>query len=318
MSATSKPSRAELVAELRKTAAQRRYDAKVMRVHGKDQMHEMLADHQNAQADLLDRAISALTAPLSADRELRPEVLAFAHLMEAKLRENDHKGGWANEHQRHLFDRLQEEADELALVISHGTPWSRAQNLRAPNPEWVGSEAADVANFAMMIADVCGALTAPRGAGEDHVGDADDMVSGPSYATRPQPSSKSELQGPCDLEGWRLTNCCERKTPLHGPFCPACNPEMVEGWQPIESAPKDGTPILAASLDGHRYITAWTDDVYTAQCGSGGPEGWFSGKYRDRWGDSPEMDRPTHWRPLPAPPSDDPKPVLPANAKGMK
>jgi hypothetical protein len=94
----------------------------------------------------------------------RPEVRAFADLMEAKLRENDHKGGWANGHPCHLFDRLKEEAGELGLVIYHGVPSARRERLTVPpDPLKVGREAADVANFAMMIADVCGALAPQRG-----------------------------------------------------------------------------------------------------------------------------------------------------------
>lgn len=84
---------------------------------------------------------------------LRPKVLAFAHLMEAKLRENDYKGGWQKDKPSALLKRLREEADELDAAIQPGTrgdigPWRGL----------VGNEAADVANFAMMVADVCGGL----------------------------------------------------------------------------------------------------------------------------------------------------------------
>lgn len=92
------------------------------------------------------------------DLRWRREIVAFADLMERELRENDHKGGWAAEHYRHLFHRMQEETDELALAIYARIPWSRVQYLKDPDPVLVGSEAADIANFAMMIADVCGAL----------------------------------------------------------------------------------------------------------------------------------------------------------------
>ena len=70
--------------------------------------------------------------------------------------------------------------------------------------------------------------------------------------------------------------------------------------QPIDSAPKDGTKILAWDADDSEpYITSWTDDAWKAQGGSGGPSGWFHGKYRDRWGDYPLIDRPVTWMPLP-------------------
>lgn len=77
------------------------------------------------------------------DLELRPEVARFAQLMERRLRANDHKGGWRGDTPHALLRRLREETDELYLAIT---------------AEDVGNEAADVANFAMMIADVCGAL----------------------------------------------------------------------------------------------------------------------------------------------------------------
>lgn len=78
---------------------------------------------------------------------LRPEVAAFAALMEQRLRENDHKPGWKEDDPRELYERLDEEAGELdyALAIRDG----------------IAKEAADVANFAMMIADVCGVLPHP-------------------------------------------------------------------------------------------------------------------------------------------------------------
>lgn len=85
--------------------------------------------------------------PVKDVSECRPEVKAFACLMEQKLRMNDHRPGWKDTAVCWLWDRLNGEADELLDVVSGGGN--------------VGSEAADVANFAMMIADVCGAL-APK------------------------------------------------------------------------------------------------------------------------------------------------------------
>lgn len=96
--------------------------------------------------------------------EWRPEVVAFADLMEAKLRENDHKGGWKTEDAEDLFGRLGAECVELSEAIGLWRiqdDWrSAALHLPACRKN-VAREAADVANFAMMIADVCGALPAP-------------------------------------------------------------------------------------------------------------------------------------------------------------
>jgi hypothetical protein len=58
-------------------------------------------------------------------------------------------------------------------------------------------------------------------------------------------------------------------------------------WQPIESAPKDGTPVLLGSKRGDLWpmrVRAWSK-LY---------DGWRGG------GTSCEA---THWRPLPAPPA---------------
>lgn len=85
------------------------------------------------------------------DDGLRPQVAAFARLMERELRANDHKGGWQDEHTEDLFKRLKEEVKELKDVISIGNIWKN---------DVIASEAADVANFAMMIVDSAGLLDA--------------------------------------------------------------------------------------------------------------------------------------------------------------
>lgn len=69
--------------------------------------------------------------------ELRPVVLKFAEVMERQLRKNDWKGHWGCCTGSYLFNRLRGEVNELA---------------RAPAQDRL-AEAADVANFAMMIAD---------------------------------------------------------------------------------------------------------------------------------------------------------------------
>ena len=71
----------------------------------------------------------------------REELQWFSQKMERELRENDHKGGWQGCSDWFLFQRLLEEAGELAAVLS---------GAREGNAI---SEAADIANFAMMIAD---------------------------------------------------------------------------------------------------------------------------------------------------------------------
>ena len=71
---------------------------------------------------------------------IRHEVEVMAHAMEHKLRENDHKGGWELVSIDELFDLLIGEVDELREAI------------RCGNFIDIMLEAADVANYAMMIA----------------------------------------------------------------------------------------------------------------------------------------------------------------------
>ncbi len=75
---------------------------------------------------------------------LRSEVQEFAQMMEKKLRAKDYKGGWQDESiEDWLFPALWEEVLELALAIRE----NKSEVL-------IAEEAVDVANFAMMIADV--------------------------------------------------------------------------------------------------------------------------------------------------------------------
>lgn len=102
--------------------------------------------------------LSAPPIPATCGGELRPEVLAFAHLMERQLRANDHKPGWKGDSAQSLWRRVNQEAHELGEAVV---------NREAIDSIEAGKEAADVANFAMMIADVCGALPSPGAEGDD-------------------------------------------------------------------------------------------------------------------------------------------------------
>jgi len=83
-------------------------------------------------------------------KDIRPEVIWFAQQMEIKLKANDHKGGWQQEDIKWLLQRLRQETDELELWIEqfNETPSKTVA-------EKVILKSADVANFAMMIADIC-------------------------------------------------------------------------------------------------------------------------------------------------------------------
>lgn len=60
------------------------------------------------------------------------------------------------------------------------------------------------------------------------------------------------------------------------------------GWRPIETAPKDGTPILAWAWDGCGHVVIWWDDD--------GRRPWTS-----TTGETFAEDV-THWQPVPLPP----------------
>jgi len=135
-------------------------------VHDADLDWEDFCREKDELEEPVDEDGHEVTLPMWAVKELlaatldgRPEVRAFAALMEAKLRANDHKPGWKGDHPEDLLARLHEEADEIRRSWDHwrGTAWPREQ--LAPI---IGRECADVANFAMMIADVCGALDPGR------------------------------------------------------------------------------------------------------------------------------------------------------------
>jgi hypothetical protein len=84
--------------------------------------------------------------PLVAKMRMRGEVLKFAVEMEKKLDKNEHKGAWEETSSWWLMRRLVDEVEELR------------EQLRIGGPMEVVEEAADVANFAMMIADNSGGL----------------------------------------------------------------------------------------------------------------------------------------------------------------
>jgi hypothetical protein len=67
-------------------------------------------------------------------------------------------------------------------------------------------------------------------------------------------------------------------------------------WHPIETAPKDGTPVILFFPNNY-----WRTDLPVA-LGFGSEDGWYEGE-----ADSHSMtafgSQPTHWMPLPKPPT---------------
>ena len=65
-------------------------------------------------------------------------------------------------------------------------------------------------------------------------------------------------------------------------------------WQPIETAPKDGTRIIVCRKSTNKYIPMVGEDRW----------GEFGGAHC--WARSNSETEPTHWMPLPQPPETKP------------
>lgn len=70
-------------------------------------------------------------------------------------------------------------------------------------------------------------------------------------------------------------------------------------WQPIETAPKDGSPVLVYAVEG---CTQWK--FYTPLWICRWEEGHEDGEWIEAGGELYTTCKPTHWMPLPKPPKD--------------
>lgn len=78
------------------------------------------------------------------EEEVDFRLARFTAVMREKLIKNKGRGlMWDGDNKYRLFERMMEESGELHSAMWNGEP-----------PENVASECADVANFAMMVADV--------------------------------------------------------------------------------------------------------------------------------------------------------------------
>lgn len=75
-------------------------------------------------------------------KSAEPELHRFFEAMIYKLRKNAHKGKWEGANLEGLFERLQEEINELKQAVQEGSMFE------------VILESADCSNFLMMIAAV--------------------------------------------------------------------------------------------------------------------------------------------------------------------
>jgi len=84
----------------------------------------------------------------------RQELRWFARRMEDELRANDHKGGWHSCGDGYLLRRIADERAELGRALRKlARKVARGGTVTQKEIQSVVAEAADVANFAMMIAD---------------------------------------------------------------------------------------------------------------------------------------------------------------------
>lgn len=68
----------------------------------------------------------------------------------------------------------------------------------------------------------------------------------------------------------------------------------MQDWQSIETAPKDGSKILLADYSG--FAARGTDGVWICSGRWLSPEGYW-------WDGIERLYTPTHWQPLPTPPT---------------
>ena len=89
--------------------------------------------------------------------KIRTEVKEFSEIMEYKLKENDSKGGWSECEIDWLIERMEGEIDELKNALwKRRNDWGRSVSegfIFVASDEDIQKECADIANFAMMIAD---------------------------------------------------------------------------------------------------------------------------------------------------------------------
>lgn len=88
---------------------------------------------------------------------VRPEVKWFAEQMEKRLAENDWQPGWKHADVFHLYEKLKHNTVHLYLALRRFTEEMRidcfGEDFYAER-ERVIKQATDVANFAMMLADI--------------------------------------------------------------------------------------------------------------------------------------------------------------------
>lgn len=112
----------------------------------KDHFDEAYHGHYDTPSEFAEAYITGMLVHADNFDFLRESVQWFATVMEVVLRKNDHKGGWENEPFQYFIDRMRDELSEIEGAIA---------NLRPSDGDLIDlvNECADLANFAMMLAE---------------------------------------------------------------------------------------------------------------------------------------------------------------------
>lgn len=89
---------------------------------------------------------------------------------------------------------------------------------------------------------------------------------------------------------------------------PSPTPPAGDGWEPIETAPKDGRELIGHRSDQGQFVFrwAWAEEFVPKDLNGDPTEHYdedFAWWWHDRWGWMEGEETPTHWRPLPTPPA---------------
>lgn len=104
----------------------------------------------------------------------------------------------------------------------------------------------------------------------------------------------------------------ETERMLRAELSASCEREARTGWRPIDTAPKDGRKVILFYRNSHNnartVMARWLTDEQAAESdadGVGLEGGWY--ECIDNWDDYTEVSihqgEPSHWMPLPCPPS---------------
>ena len=214
----------------------------------------------DTRAQRIEAAASGYTVA-----DIRPEVFAFACAMESALRLNDYKGGWQEESTDYLLGRVYMEVAELAEAVKK---WELTP--AAPCRRRLRGEAADVANFAMMLADVAGSLNVRK---------ARETLRAALAVPTPEcaPAEAPEPPGEVDTDGY----------PLVG--------RPTDRAQRIEAAAREALAAMITAqggAPGHGYLTWHVTNLRAALAEAPEPVGEATDDYAAAQRVCPHQHRP--------------------------